>query len=156
MCSRHTWTSPTDLKGRSPGCNGKATDPDDIPAEVWKMHISLFNQIVEEDTVPRTWITSTTVPIWKRNGDVNERANYQLDCLLCPTMQIFECAIENHLRNINNITPNQCGFINRSRTTDAIHTARLLMKRHLEKNKLVHLAFLGLEKAFNRVPLELI
>ncbi|VDO63927.1 unnamed protein product [Heligmosomoides polygyrus] len=41
-------------------------------------------------------------------------------------------------------------------TIDAIHAARLLVEKHRERQKLVHVAFLGLEKAFDRVPRELI
>lgn len=40
--------------------------------------------------------------------------------------------------------------------TDAIYALRLLIKRHCEKNKTVHLAFLDLEKAFELIPHDLI
>ena len=41
-------------------------------------------------------------------------------------------------------------------TTDAIHAVRLLVEKHREKNKSLHAAFLDLEKAFDRVPHEVI
>ena len=37
-------------------------------------------------------------------------------------------------------------------TTDAVHAVRLLMEKHREKRQPLHLAFLDLEKAFDRVP----
>ncbi len=55
-------------------------------------------------------------------------------------------------------SPNQCGFVRGSRTTDVIHTVRLLLERHRENNQPVHMAFLDLEKAFLdiHVPWDLI
>ncbi|EYC42513.1 hypothetical protein Y032_0528g2973, partial [Ancylostoma ceylanicum] len=41
-------------------------------------------------------------------------------------------------------------------TTDAIHAVRQLTEKHREKKKTVHLAFLHLEKAFDRIPRKLI
>lgn len=72
-------------------------------------------------------------------------------------MKIFECIINAHLRKIVSISPNQCGFVRGSGTTDAIQAIRLLLERHRgEKNQPVHMAFLDLEKAFDRMPRDLI
>lgn len=144
--------------------NGKATGPDVIPAEAWKMLgwrgaeflATMFNKAVEEDDVPQAWTTSTTVPIWKGKGDLSECANYRPICLLCHAMKIFESIINSCLRSIGNITPNQCGFVKGNGMIDAIHTARLLIERHREKKKSVHVAFLDLEKSFDQIPLDLI
>ena len=144
--------------------NGKATGPDDIPAEAWKLLgfrgisilTDMFNRIIRENEPPATWTTSITVPIWKGKGDVAECSNYRPIRLLCHAMKIFERVLDTRLRNIATITPNQCGFVRGCGTTDAIHAARLLLERHREKNKPVHMSFLDLEKAFDRVPHELI
>uniref|UniRef100_A0A914WEF4 Reverse transcriptase domain-containing protein n=1 Tax=Plectus sambesii TaxID=2011161 RepID=A0A914WEF4_9BILA len=144
--------------------NRKATGPDDVPAEVWKLlgdHgttilVDLFNQVVTEGCVPQMWSTSVMVPIWKGKGDVAECLNYRPIHLLCHTMKIFKQILDTWIRAIIKITPNQCGFVPRCGTTDAIHAARLLLEKHREKNKTVHTAFLDLEKAFDRVLHELI
>uniref|UniRef100_W5MA04 ribonuclease H n=1 Tax=Lepisosteus oculatus TaxID=7918 RepID=W5MA04_LEPOC len=99
---------------------------------------------------PETWQTSITVPIWKDKGDVNDCSNYKL---LCHTMKIFERVLDAQLRTIIDISPNQCSFVKNCRTIDA---ARLLMERHHEKRKTIHMAFHNLEKAFDRVPHNLI
>uniref|UniRef100_W5NK01 ribonuclease H n=1 Tax=Lepisosteus oculatus TaxID=7918 RepID=W5NK01_LEPOC len=143
--------------------NGKTTGPDDIPAEVWKILGrqgadilgSLFNRITEESAVPPIWATSTTVPIWKGKGDVMECSSYQPIHLLCHAM-IFERVLDVRLHKTVSVTLNQCGFVKGCGTTDGIHAARLLLEKHQEKNKSVHMAFLDLEKAFDRVPHELI
>uniref|UniRef100_A0A183FTW5 Reverse transcriptase domain-containing protein n=1 Tax=Heligmosomoides polygyrus TaxID=6339 RepID=A0A183FTW5_HELPZ len=46
--------------------------------------------------------------------------------------------------------PVRCG------TVDAIHAVRLLLEKHREKQKPVHFAYLDLEKAFDRVPRDVI
>ncbi len=71
-------------------------------------------------------------------------------------MKIFERVLDRRLRSLVDITPNQCGFVKGCGTTDAIHAARLLMEKHREKYKPVHMAFLDPEKAFDRVPHDLI
>lgn len=144
--------------------NGKATGPDDIPAEVWKLLgqqgsdylAALFNKCVEENEIPSAWKSSVTVPIWKGKGDVTVCSNYRPIRLLCHTMKIFERIIDARIRAIVEISPNQCGFVKGCGTTDAIHAARLLMERHREKRRAIHVAFLDLEKAFDRVPHDLI
>ncbi|ROI46634.1 putative RNA-directed DNA polymerase from transposon X-element [Anabarilius grahami] len=144
--------------------NCKAAGLDDIPVEVWKLLgrqgtdilAVLFNKIVDTGEVPSAWSTSVTVPIWKNKGDVTECSNYRPICLLCHTMKIFKRTIDARLRKIVTITPNQCGFVQRSGTTDAIHAAHILLEKHREKNQTIHMAFLDLEKAFDRVPHDLI
>lgn len=61
-------------------------------------------------------------------------------------MKIFEQIINARLRKIIIITPNQCGFIKGKGMMDTIHALWLLLEKHHEKNKPVHMAFLNLEK----------
>lgn len=67
-------------------------------------------------------------------------------------MKIFEQVIDARLAEIVSIIPNQCGFVKGSGTTDTIHATQLLLEKHSEKTKPIHVAFLDLEKAFDRVP----
>uniref|UniRef100_A0A673LG56 Reverse transcriptase domain-containing protein n=1 Tax=Sinocyclocheilus rhinocerous TaxID=307959 RepID=A0A673LG56_9TELE len=144
--------------------NGKTTGPDDIPIEAWKLlgHRGaeilaiIFNRMVDEGAAPTTWTTSTTVPIWKGKGDIAECSNYRPIRLLCHAMKIFKRILDTRLRQIITITPNQCGFVKGSGTTDAIHAARLLVERYREKNRRVHVTFLDLKKAFDKIPHNLI
>lgn len=71
-------------------------------------------------------------------------------------MKIFEQVSDQRLRSIVTITSNQCDFVKGCGTTDAIHAVWLLMEKHQEKNKKVHVAFLDLENAFDQVPHDLI
>lgn len=68
-------------------------------------------------------------------------------------MNIFECILYNCLRV--RVSTNQCGFVKGVSTTDAIHAALLLIEKHRQKNQPLHVAFLYLEKVFDRVQPEL-
>ena len=46
----------------------------------------------------------------------------------------------------------QCGFMSGRGTTDAIFIVRQLQEKHLAANKPLYMAFVDLEKAFDRVP----
>ncbi|KAK6750993.1 hypothetical protein RB195_002768 [Necator americanus] len=71
-------------------------------------------------------------------------------------MKVFERVLEARLRKTVSVSLNQCGFVKDRSTIDAIHAVRILLEKHREKNRSVHLAFLDLEKAFDRVPHELL
>ncbi|KAL6728321.1 hypothetical protein Aduo_010102 [Ancylostoma duodenale] len=64
--------------------------------------------------------------------------------------------IDRRIRDIIRVTTNQCGFVANCGTTDAVHAARLMIEKHREKQKPLHLAFFDLEKALHRVPHEVI
>ncbi|KAK6755220.1 hypothetical protein RB195_013912 [Necator americanus] len=124
--------------------SNKATGPD-IPAD-----------IVAEGRTPDIWQTSVTVPAWKAEGDIADCTSYRPIRRLCHTMKVFERVLEARLRKIVSVSLNQCGFVKDCSTIDAIHAVRILLEKRREKNRSVHLAFLDLEKAFNRVPHELL
>uniref|UniRef100_A0A183FKK7 Reverse transcriptase domain-containing protein n=1 Tax=Heligmosomoides polygyrus TaxID=6339 RepID=A0A183FKK7_HELPZ len=137
---------------------GKATGPDDVAAELWKSKFwypaewlaKFFNQVVAEKKVPECWRQSTTIPIWKKKGSPTDCSNYRPIRLLSHSMKIFERIVDGRIRDIVQLSSNQCGFVAGCGTIDAIHAARLLIEKHREKQKSVHIAFLDLEKAFDR------
>ncbi|ETN79954.1 reverse transcriptase [Necator americanus] len=71
-------------------------------------------------------------------------------------MKVFERVLEARLRKIVSVSLNQCGFVKDCSTINAIHAVRILLEKHRGKNRSVHLAFLDLKKAFDRVPHELL
>jgi len=68
----------------------------------------------------------------------------------------LERIINARIRAIVDIRPEQCGFRKGVGTTDAIFAIRQLFEKHRAVRKTVHAAFLDMEKAFDRVPHELI
>ncbi|VDO18461.1 unnamed protein product, partial [Heligmosomoides polygyrus] len=125
----------------------KATGPDDLAADAWKS--KLWRR-------PECWHNSTTIPIWKKKGSHADCSNYRPIRLLSHSMKIFERILDRRIREIVRLSDNQCGFVSGCGTIDAIHAARLLVEKHREKQKPVHIAFLDLEKSFDRVPREVI
>ncbi|KAK6729672.1 hypothetical protein RB195_006614 [Necator americanus] len=128
--------------------------------EMWSSTSSVI-RLTAENTLGKTtlggrtpdvWQTSVTVPVWKGKGNIAVCTSYRPIRLLCHTMKVFECVLEARLRKIVSVSLNQCGFVKDCSTVDAIHAVRILLEKHREKNHSVHLAFLDLEKGFDRVP----
>ncbi len=75
--------------------------------------------------------------------------------LLDHGMKLWEKILERRLRDIIKIEDIQFGFQQDKSATDAIFVMRQLQERYMEKKKMYHV-FLYLEKAFDRVPREVI
>ena len=71
-------------------------------------------------------------------------------------MKVFEHVIERRLRSTVQIDEMQFGFRPGRRTTDAIFVMRQLQEKYMEKKKDLWMAFVDLEKAFDRVPSEVL
>ena len=141
---------------------GKSVGPDGIPAEAWKclgeigidFLMSLFNDIVHSNTIPKEWRRSILVPIYKGKGDVQDCGNYRGIKLTSHTMKIWERVVEKRLRKMVNFGEGQYGFMPGKSAADAIFALRQLMKRYREGQVPLHCIFIDLEKACNRVPRE--
>ncbi len=96
------------------------------------------------------------VSICKGKGDALECNSYRGIKLLEHAMKVFERVIEARLREKVDIDDMQFGFMEGKSTTDAIFTVRQLQEKYLEKKKELWMAFIDLEKAFDRIPREVI
>jgi len=120
--------------------NGKATGPDDIPAEVWKclgdvgidMLWDLMTKIYEEEKIPNEWRDSVIIPIYKEKGNIQDCSNHRGIKLMSHTMKIWERINESRIRKETVIGDEQLGFMPGKGTTDAVFARRQLMERHRE------------------------
>ena len=72
-------------------------------------------------------------------------------------MKVLEREVEELIWQRVEIDEMQCGFMSgRGTTGDAIFIVRQLQEKHLAANKLLYMAFVDLEKAFDRVPRDVI
>ena len=140
--------------------NGKAAGPDNIPVEVWKslgeegidILWDLMQKIFNQEKMPEEWRGSLIIPIYKGKGDIQECGNYRGIKLISHTMKIWEKIIEKRIRDETTIGEEQFGFMPGRGTADAIFALRQMMEKHREKQEGLHMVFIDLEKAYDRVP----
>ena len=143
---------------------GKAGGPTGVVTEMLraggeqsvKWLTTLFNDITAKGEIPSDWSKSILVPLYKGKGDPMACGSYRAIKLLEQTMKIYERVLEKRIRSQVDINEMQFGFMPGKGTTDAIFIIRQLQEKHQQKKKDLYYAFVDLEKAFDRVPREVV
>ena len=143
---------------------GKAPGPSGIVVEMIRaagdmdasMICDLAAAIIRDGKVSSDWEQSFIVCLYKGKGDALERGNYRGLKLTEQVMKVLERIVDSLIRQVVSIDDSQFGFVPGRGTTDAIFVVRQLQEKYLAANKRLYMAFVDLEKAFDRVPRKVI
>ena len=111
----------------------------------------MFNNIWQSNKIPDEWRKSILVPLHKNKSDIQDCSNYRGIKLISHTMKLWERVIEHPLREHAKIAKNQFGFILGRSTMEAIQILRRIIKRFRVAEKDLHMVFIDLEKAYDKV-----
>ncbi|KAK3533035.1 hypothetical protein QTP70_006219 [Hemibagrus guttatus] len=140
---------------------GKAPGADEIHPEYlksldvvglsWLTH--LCNIAWQSGTVSLDWVTRVVVPLFKK-GDQRVCSNYRGITLLSLPGTVYSRVLERRVRPLvePRIQEGQCGFRPSRGTLDQLYTLHRVLEGSWEFAQPVHMCFVNLEKAFDRVP----
>ena len=120
------------------------------------MICKLAAAIIHDGKVPSDWEQSFIICLYKGKGDALERGNYRGFKLTEQVMKVLDRIVDGLIRQVVSIDDSQYGFVPGRGTTDAIFVVRQLQEKYPAANKRLYMAFVDLEKAFDRVPRKVI
>lgn len=76
--------------------------------------------------------------------------------LVSHTLKLWERENEHRLRKDTQVIDNQFGFMSGRLTMEAIYLLRCVIEKYKINHQNLNLIFIGLEKAYDRVPIEIL
>ena len=143
----------------------KTSGPDLIPIEVWKkmgeQGIAFLEKVLNKaitSGIPSSWRLSELTPLFKGKGFILECSNYRgiKLIILSHTLKLLERIIDQRVRNMLDLGNIQFGLRRGRSTTDPVFALKILQEKYSEKQKDLHMVFVDLKKAYDRVPRYLI
>ena len=101
--------------------------------------------------IPSDW-ESFILNLYKGKGEALHRGNYIGLKMTDQVMKLLEWIIDSYICKMVNIDDMQFGFVPGRGTTDVILIVPQLQEKYITANRLLYFAFVDLEKAFDRVP----
>ena len=143
--------------GKVPGPSGIVVEMIQAAGDMGATMIcDLAAAIIHDGKVSSNWEQSFIVCLYKGKEDALERGNYRSLKLTEQVMKILERIVDGLIRQLVSIDNSQFGFVPGRGITDAIFVVRQLQEKYLAANKRLYMAFVDLEKAFDRVPRKVI
>ena len=145
--------------------SGKAAGVDEIRPEmlkalggkgfVWLTRV--FQAAWDSGEAPSDWQTGVVIPLFKK-GDKAVCDNYRGITLLSLLGKVYAKVLESRVRTIVEpiLSDEQCGFRPGRSTIDQVFTLQQVGEKAWEYAKPVYACFVDLEKAYDRVPRDLL
>lgn len=141
--------------------NGKSPGVDGVMSEMLKyaspmLHVcmlDLFNVCVESSKVPDDWKNAVIVPLYKGKGDKYECKNHRGISLLSIPGKLYARLLIGRVQRVTQgkIWEVQCGFMPGRGCVDQIFTVQQVIEKCAAVNKKMYVAFVDLEKAYDKV-----
>ena len=118
---------------------------------------SIFNGVIREGKIPADWRKSWLVNVYKGKGDALACGSYRGIKLLDQVMKILERVLEKRIRERVSLRM-KCSldFDLAEELIDAIFIVRQIQEKYLAKKKELWMAFVDLEKTFDRMLREIV
>ena len=144
-------------KGKAAGSDGCAVEclkSGGVNIILWM--VRLMNLCFHAGKVPEDWTNACIVPLYKGKGDMRECSNYRGISLLSVVGKVYGKVLVKRIREGTDdvICEEQAGFRKGRGCVDQISAVRQLCEKFLAKGKEVFLAFMDLEKAYDRIDRE--
>uniref|UniRef100_A0A1Y1JWU5 Reverse transcriptase domain-containing protein n=1 Tax=Photinus pyralis TaxID=7054 RepID=A0A1Y1JWU5_PHOPY len=143
--------------------NGKAPGYDKITTEMLKnlddrgteMFWKLCNKIWDEEQIPEDWKIGLIVPIFKK-GNARDCNNYRGITLLSAALKTYERILQKRLSEYTEPTldESQSAFRKGRGVQDHVFTIKQIIEKTRMSRTKTYLAFVDLEKAFDKVQRE--
>ena len=144
-------------QGKSGGPTGVVSEMHKAAGETGTLWMTdVCNAVAKDGKIPEDWSRSWMVNVYKGEADTLACGSYRGINLLEHAMKVLERVIETRVRKIVKIDSMQFGFMAGRSTTDAFFIVRQLQEKYLGKNKELRITFVDLEKAFDRMPREVV
>ena len=140
----------------------KSSGPSAVPTQLLKYLAptcyaplsSIFNHFAST-ALPSAWRTSAVTAIHKK-GDPADATNYRCIAVMGPFPKLYASCINREITTLSNRNswraPTQVGFRRHHRLEDMVLAVDFAIDRAKAQRKPLAIAFLDLEKAFDRVP----
>ena len=143
---------------------GKAAGPSGVTLELLNVCKKEFvrrlakvaNNMLEGNKMPECWRKIDLIPIFKEKGDVRSCGNYRSIKPSEYGMKVIKRYFERRLRKVVKLYKMQTGFTPGRGKTDGIFIIRELFEKYEMAGRDQYMVFVDLEKAFDRVPREVI
>ena len=124
----------------------------------WTGGLHVLNVCMQEERIPKEWRTSLIVLIWKRKGDVRGSGKYRGITLLNQVLKLLERDLDAGMgRRVEGDFGGELqGFRKGRGTADGMYVLIQMVEKRLEVQGSMALGFVGLDKAFDRVPREMV